>query len=60
LGYSLAEFFYIITPITKEDKLKFTARLDNYITSRFEVYYTPRKIVLKKKKHSDLVAILNN
>jgi hypothetical protein len=60
LGYSLAKIFYIISPITKEDKLKFTKGLDDYMTSRFDVYYTPKKIVLKKKKHSDLVTILND
>ena len=61
LWYSLIGFFYTINSLTKEDKLNFTKSLDDYITSKFNVSYTSRGMVLTKKKNgSDLATILNN
>jgi len=61
LWYSLVEFFYTINPLTKEDKLIFTKSLDDYVTSRFDVSYNSKGIVLNRKKNNlGLVKILNN
>ena len=58
--YSIFGFFYRRNPLTREDKLNFVKSLEDYTTSRFNVSFNSRGMILTNKKDSGLVTVLDN
>lgn len=60
LWYSITRPF-LINPLNEVYKSNFTKSLEDYITSKFNISYNSRGILLTKKiNNQGLVAVLNN